>query len=324
MSKVFISRSAHSDTCTAQVHRLVARELRDRGYEIANEEGRIAGQVWHPRLYEQLLECNAAIVLIDRAALTSGWVHREADILLWRHHFNHTFFVLSAPSGGVTPHDMRAAGYEDLLALPSARTGPLDRQPADPEDAAQGILRFFPPLTAQLDDSAPTLDWGQDEQTRTRPFAVRRRSVTLSVTRLLFTFALLLAGRRGHSMRTAWLADLMGSPEEGITVSWRDRVPYTLGLVVAAARMRLHDMACSLWRPVDWLLSSDDRISASIAAWVGGLAIYIMWHDGLHMLLTEGWGWCGACGGALYLLTRWLRRVRGIELSAARADPPEE
>jgi hypothetical protein len=75
-----------------------------------------------------------------------------------------------------------------------------------------------------------------------------------------------------------------------------------------------------VWIPVDWVLSSELRTNGLIAAGVGANVVYIQWHDGLHTLVTEGWGWLSACAGALYVLTRWLRRIRRIELPTARSS----
>ncbi|MDQ1049134.1 hypothetical protein QFZ76_007370 [Streptomyces sp. V4I2] len=87
--------------------------------------------------------------------------------------------------------------------------------------------------------------------------------------------------------------------------------------------MRLHDLAAPLWHPVDWLLSKDSRTNGFIATVVGAQAIYIVDDGGLPALVTEIWEPCGILGAGLYVLARWLRRVRGIEL-ATTCPPPEE
>jgi hypothetical protein len=51
------------------------------------------------------------------------------------------------------------------------------------------------------------------------------------------------------------------------------------------------------------------------------LVLYVVKHDGVHTLLTEGWGWVGGCGVAMFALVRWLQRVRGVEL--AEGAPPD-
>ncbi|MFJ9721295.1 hypothetical protein ACIRP3_00910 [Streptomyces sp. NPDC101209] len=42
------------------------------------------------------------------------------------------------------------------------------------------------------------------------------------------------------------------------------------------------------------------------------LSIYIAHRDGLHPLLTEGWGGITGCGVTTIVVTRWLQRLRRI------------
>jgi hypothetical protein len=71
---------------------------------------------------------------------------------------------------------------------------------------------------------------------------------------------------------------------------------------------------------VDWLLTSESRTRTLIALAVGAQVVYVAKHDGLHGLITEGWGWCGGCAVALHIFFRWLRKVRGIELAVTDED----
>lgn len=166
MSKVFISHSTRGDSYATAVRLQVVHGLRERGYDVlVDADGLLPGEKWHPRLYEWLLECRAAVVLLNRAALTSGWVHREVDILMWRHHFNRSFFVLPAPVGEVTPEDMEAAGFEDLMSLQLVQrtaSGDAEKEPPDPTEAAAAIMRAFPPLPPQPDEDDPVLRWKED------------------------------------------------------------------------------------------------------------------------------------------------------------------
>ncbi|MFF1258316.1 MULTISPECIES: anti-sigma factor family protein [unclassified Streptomyces] len=123
-----------------------------------------------------------------------------------------------------------------------------------------------------------------------------------------------IAGDR-RDMHTAWLADLDGRPEDGVSLTtWQQR-RYALGFLVAAVRFILRDSLGHLWRPVDWLLATRNRREAFIGVPPALLVLYIAKHDGVHTLLTEGWGWVGGCGAAMFALVRWLQRVRGIELA---------
>ncbi|WP_435855263.1 anti-sigma factor family protein [Streptomyces malaysiensis] len=123
-----------------------------------------------------------------------------------------------------------------------------------------------------------------------------------------------IAGDR-RDMRTAWLADLDGDPEGDAPLTvWQQR-RYALGILGAAIRCRLRDGLGRLWRPVDWMLATRNRQETSIGVPPALLVVYIVERDGLHTLLTEGWGWVGGCGAAMFTLVRWLQRVRGIELA---------
>jgi hypothetical protein len=133
-------------------------------------------------------------------------------------------------------------------------------------------------------------------------------------------FAAAVAGHRRVHLREEWAAVLAGDPDNGLALTSRQRLSLVVGFLLAAFRFRLRDAVKPLWVPVDWVLSVQSRTETSIALIVGVQAIYIAWSDGVHTLLTYGWGWCGACGGALYLLSKWLRRVRGIELAAVRSS----
>lgn len=134
------------------------------------------------------------------------------------------------------------------------------------------------------------------------------------------SFASFVAGSRRAHLREEWAAVLAGDPGNGIVLSSRRRMRYAIGFLWAALRMRLSDLAAPLWMPVDWLLSVESRTHGFIALAVGAQILYIQYEDGLHALVTEGWGWCAGCGIALRLFVGWLRRIRGIELAAAHSD----
>ena len=132
-------------------------------------------------------------------------------------------------------------------------------------------------------------------------------------------FASFVAGNRRAHLREEWSAVLAGDPENGLILSSRRRMRYALGFLWAAFRMRLRELAAPLWTPVDWLLSAESRTRGLIAFGVGAQVVYIRHQDGLHALVTEGWGWCAGCGIALRLFVSWLRRVRGIELASMQS-----
>ncbi|MGI5458592.1 hypothetical protein ACQEWB_36580 [Streptomyces sp. CA-249302] len=133
-----------------------------------------------------------------------------------------------------------------------------------------------------------------------------------------------LAGERRNTLN-AWHAHLEGDPANGVVLTRRQQRQYAAGFLRAALQYRLHDIAQPLWRPADWLLSKGSRTNGFIASVVGAQAIYIVDDGGIPALVTEIWEPCGAFGAGLYVLARWLRRVRGIELAAVQPpSSPEE
>lgn len=157
---------------------------------------------------------------------------------------------------------------------------------------------------------------------RERRTGARRRHRRSRAAVSLASAAASLAGSR-RALRDAWAADLTGDPDNGLTLTPREQRHLAAGFVVAALRMRAHDLLGVLWYPVDWVLAVDSRSHGFIAGVVGIQAIYIVRDGGLSALVTDIWEPCAILGGGLYVLTRWLRRVRGIEL-AGRAEPPQE
>ncbi|MER5933531.1 hypothetical protein [Streptomyces sp. NPDC002054] len=137
-------------------------------------------------------------------------------------------------------------------------------------------------------------------------------------------FATFVAGARRAHLREEWAALLAGEPENDVVLSSRRRMAYALGFLWAAVRLRVHDLTRPCWRPVDWLLAVESRTNRFIALAVGGQAVYIVGSGGIPALVTEIWEPCGLFGGGLYVLSRWLRRVRGIELATVRDDPLED
>ncbi|MEV7325255.1 hypothetical protein [Streptomyces sp. NPDC093970] len=126
-----------------------------------------------------------------------------------------------------------------------------------------------------------------------------------------------LAGRRRDTSH--WEAHLAGAPEDGVTLTRQQQRSAAAGFLIAAIRLRTHDLFYRLWRPVDWMLTSQRRRETAVATPPALLTIYIAERDGLHTLLTEGWGWITGCGIATFAVTRWLQRLRGMETADSSA-----
>ncbi|MFH9136052.1 hypothetical protein [Streptomyces sp. NPDC017524] len=130
------------------------------------------------------------------------------------------------------------------------------------------------------------------------------------------TVASWLAGSRRPHLHGEWASMLAGDAELGVALTRGQQRMLVIGFVFAAIRLRARDGARPLWWPVDWLLRAPSRTNAFITVAVGAQAIYIVGDGGLAALATDVWEPCGIAGASLFVLTRWLRRVRGIELVA--------
>ncbi|WDT55759.1 hypothetical protein [Streptomyces sp. G7(2002)] len=150
---------------------------------------------------------------------------------------------------------------------------------------------------------------------RANPAPAARRTTGIAVR---------IAGRRRHHLHSEWAAVLLGAPEDDLTFSPRRQLLLAHGFMLAAVRMRLHDLARPAWRPLDWLLRTSSRTNAFITATVGGQAIWIVGDGGLSALVTQVWEPCGIAGASLLALARWLRRVRGIELTSSEGERADE
>ncbi|MFD4343423.1 hypothetical protein ACFWQ6_00825 [Streptomyces coelicoflavus] len=144
--------------------------------------------------------------------------------------------------------------------------------------------------------------------------AAMRRPANSAVDSVV-SVAATVAGRRRPHLRDEWLAHLAGAPEQSVTLTTWQRQRTAAGFLISAVRMRTQDLTRPLWRPVDWLLSSESRTRTVVTLAVGGQIVYIQKNDGLYGLLTEGWGWCAGCAVALHFFFRWLRTIRGVELA---------
>jgi hypothetical protein len=125
--QVFISHSSRNDPHSAELRAAVCRRLRGCDYTVRVDVDVLRpGQEWRSVLYHWLAECDAAIVLLNQAALGSEWVHREVNILLWRQ-------CLGAPPPYVVPvligidvDALKANGFDELVSLQAVRYEPGD------------------------------------------------------------------------------------------------------------------------------------------------------------------------------------------------------
>jgi hypothetical protein len=114
MAKFFLSHSAGEGSAASELLDALVEGIEKADHKPfrAPQDVR-TGDKWRGHLYQELATCDAAMVLMDRAALTSRWVHREVNILLWRKHWN-SMRVHVKLLDGVTPADVNANGFGEL------------------------------------------------------------------------------------------------------------------------------------------------------------------------------------------------------------------
>jgi hypothetical protein len=133
-----------------------------------------------------------------------------------------------------------------------------------------------------------------------------------------------LAGPNRTYLRDEWDAVLRGTVEGCASPSRVRQALLVLGFLTAAGRLRVRDLCRPAWRPVDWLLRVPSRTNTFISAVVGAQAVYIVGSGGLASLVVEVWEPCGIAGASMFVLARWLRRVRGFELAVQDSERNDE
>ncbi|MYT83040.1 hypothetical protein YW3DRAFT_07373 [Streptomyces sp. MnatMP-M77] len=139
-----------------------------------------------------------------------------------------------------------------------------------------------------------------------------RNSPTRRISLALTNVAVFLAGPENSHLGDAWNADLAGVPEEGYELSAGKRIAHASGFICAAFRIRITTALQRAWKPVDWLLVSNQRVNSVITALTGMMAIYLS--RDISDLLNAVFGPCGVAFLALKAASVRLRQMRGIEL----------
>ncbi|WP_405729628.1 toll/interleukin-1 receptor domain-containing protein [Streptomyces sp. NBC_00028] len=120
MINVFISHSFGADPLARQITMRVFKGLStaERNYEVNLDKERLhPGKEWYPQLMLWIAECDVAIVFLNAAALTSPWVRREVNILMWRRALCPSLRVLPVLIGDVSADDLVKNDFEELLPL---------------------------------------------------------------------------------------------------------------------------------------------------------------------------------------------------------------
>jgi hypothetical protein len=143
--RLFISHSSHAagslDALTT-----IAETLKGRGIDVRYDKTEITtGDEWRQVINAMLADCDAAAFIVTPGALTSEWVLKEANILLWRRARNPDFLVLPVCYGEV---DAQALTDSTLWK----ELEPLQLGQADTPDAAAGLIADkLAPLGEMLD-----------------------------------------------------------------------------------------------------------------------------------------------------------------------------
>ncbi|WP_433890607.1 toll/interleukin-1 receptor domain-containing protein [Streptomyces sp. CA-111067] len=125
MVKLFISHSTSSDKRTARLRDGIADGLKGREYDVLLDVRiRRPSRPWQLKLACFLGECDAALVLVNKAALTSDWVRRETNILHWRKTLNPAMVLVTVLVGAVSPEELRNSEIGYLAEDDLEKIGP--------------------------------------------------------------------------------------------------------------------------------------------------------------------------------------------------------
>ncbi|MEV1065241.1 toll/interleukin-1 receptor domain-containing protein [Streptomyces sp. NPDC050263] len=158
MGDVFISHSARGDAFAVAVLEKIEEGLRGRGHTpLVDQSGIEPGDEWRPELIDWLARCDAAVVLINTAALRSDWVRREVNILIWRKALGAPLLVVPVLLDGLTTGAVKKAGLEELRPIQFARTA----QGAEPDakNLADQVLGRFAELPGAATGNDPMSLW---------------------------------------------------------------------------------------------------------------------------------------------------------------------
>ncbi|MFC7303000.1 toll/interleukin-1 receptor domain-containing protein [Streptomyces monticola] len=122
MPQVFISHSVKDDALAEEVRQAVLDELTAKKYDVkVDYRDIVPGRDWNPELNQWLLECDAAVILLNAHALRSDWVRREVAILTFRRFHNPRLQLFPVLLGDLDTKDLDAAGLIDMAPVQSAR-----------------------------------------------------------------------------------------------------------------------------------------------------------------------------------------------------------
>lgn len=124
MMRIFVSGSATTEHDRDLLDSLKQRLVGDGHLVFSSDSDVEQGARWRSRLYEELAACEAGIALITGRALTSRWIQRELNVLLWRRSLNPRTMVIPVLVDTTSLAEIAASGLsglEDFMFLRVAR-----------------------------------------------------------------------------------------------------------------------------------------------------------------------------------------------------------
>jgi hypothetical protein len=157
--KVFISHSSRADPLTTAVREAVRKAMQ--GHEVFVDMDVLRpGVEWRAVLYQWLAECHAAVVLVNREALSSAWVKREVSILLWRRALGVPLTIVPVIVGDLRTKDLQDAGLGDLPGLlHAARLAPGQGEQGDVQALVTEVVAGLAGAEDYVLDKSPMAAW---------------------------------------------------------------------------------------------------------------------------------------------------------------------
>lgn len=155
--KVFISHSSQEDPFAVEVCNSVKKQLQS--YDVLVDMDALQpGDDWSCVIYHWLAECHAAVILLNRKALSSPWVQREINVLLWRRALGAPLRIVPAILGDLTAEEVEKAGFSELKQLQFAQLAPDTRTETAACELGAKIAQRFAGHEAVIDNS-PMGEW---------------------------------------------------------------------------------------------------------------------------------------------------------------------
>ena len=119
------------------------RKLKSAGYDVLYDRQLRKGEEWRPELHTWMGVCDAAVLLLSKAALEqSPWVLKEATVFFWRRSLQRDFVVIPVLLPGISQSDLTKGNFAavELNVLQAA----IAKDTSDPADVARAAGQSAP------------------------------------------------------------------------------------------------------------------------------------------------------------------------------------